>query len=240
MKQYQTTTSGLQYLITKTGTGANATTGNIVQVHYTGTLDDGTVFDSSYDRNEPISFELGAGQVIKGWDEGISLLNRGAKATLIIPPDLGYGNRLVGPIPPNSTLIFEVELIDFKPAPIIEPYDVSGKAAVTTESGLKFILVKAGKGIKAAPGNTVKVHYTGYLEDGTMFDSSVKRDIPFEFELGMGKVIKGWEEGIALMKEGDQARLIIPTDLGYGSYGAGGIIPPNATLIFDVELLEVK
>ncbi|MDP8204534.1 MAG: FKBP-type peptidyl-prolyl cis-trans isomerase, partial [Candidatus Tenebribacter mawsonii] len=93
---------------------------------------------------------------------------------------------------------------------------------------------------KAAAGNTVSVHYSGYLEDGTMFDSSVKRDQPFSFTLGMGRVIKGWDEGVAMMKIGDKVQLIIPSSLGYGANGAGGVIPPNATLVFDVELLEVK
>lgn len=240
LDNFTQTTSGLKYKIISDGEGNHPQTGDIVSVHYLGQLADGNKFDSSYDRKEPITFELGAGRVIKGWDEGIALLNKGSKAIFVIPPDLGYGTRNVGPIPANSTLIFTVELVDFKPAPKIEPYDVTGKVVSETDSGLKFILVEAGTGLKAAPGNTVSVHYSGYLEDGTMFDSSLKRDTPFEFTLGMGRVIKGWEEGISLMKEGDKARLIIPADLGYGAAGAGGVIPPNATLTFDVELLKVK
>lgn len=237
---YTTTDSGLKYRITTSGEGDLCQAGDIVTVHYTGTLEDGSKFDSSYDRNEPINFELGIGQVIKGWDEGIALLNRGAKATLIIPPQLAYGDRSVGVIPANSTLVFQVELLDFKPAPVIEPYDISGKVSSKTESGLEFILVEKGTGLQAADGNTVSVHYTGYFDDGRIFDSSIKRDQPFEFVLGMGQVISGWDEGIALMKEGDKARLIIPSELAYGAAGAGGVIPPNATLTFDVELIKVK
>ncbi len=108
------TSSGLMYKIEKEGSGNNAKAGDIVSVHYTGYLPDGTKFDSSVDRGEPIEFPLGQGRVIKGWDEGISLLNIGAKASLIIPPDLGYGSRAMGPIPANSILIFEVELVDIK------------------------------------------------------------------------------------------------------------------------------
>jgi peptidylprolyl isomerase len=106
-----TTDSGLKYVDIKEGTGPIPQTGQNVTVHYTGTLEDGTKFDSSRDRNNPFSFRLGAGQVIRGWDEGISTMKVGGQRQLIIPPDLGYGSRGVGPIPPNSTLIFDVELL---------------------------------------------------------------------------------------------------------------------------------
>ena len=89
-------------------------------------------------------------------------------------------------------------------------------------------------------GATVKVHYTGTFPDGRVFDSSVQRGEPLEFKVGVGQVIRGWDEGIALLKVGDKARFVIPSDLGYGPAGAGGVIPPNATLIFDVELMDVK
>ena len=109
------TKSGLAYKITKKGSGPKAEAGKTVSVHYTGKLTDGTKFDSSYDRNQPIDFPLGEGRVIKGWDEGIALLNVGSKATFIIPPDLAYGARGAGGvIPPNATLIFEVELVNIK------------------------------------------------------------------------------------------------------------------------------
>lgn len=106
-----TTASGLKYVDVQEGTGATPQTGQTVYVHYTGTLQDGTKFDSSRDRNQPFSFRLGAGQVIRGWDEGISTMKVGGSRQLIIPPDLGYGTRGVGPIPPNSTLLFDVELL---------------------------------------------------------------------------------------------------------------------------------
>lgn len=109
-----------------------------------------------------------------------------------------------------------------------------------TESGLEYIEMEAGTGAQAEAGKTVDVHYTGKLQDGTIFDSSVSRGIPISFQLGAGRVIKGWDEGIALMKVGGKAQLIIPPELGYGDRGAGGVIPPNATLVFDVELVEVK
>ena len=109
-----------------------------------------------------------------------------------------------------------------------------------TTSGLEYIEIEIGTGAQAEAGKTVSVHYTGKLQDGKVFDSSVSRGDPIIFQLGKGQVIKGWDEGIALMKVGGKAQLIIPPDLGYGERGAGGVIPPNATLVFDVELVDVK
>lgn len=109
-----------------------------------------------------------------------------------------------------------------------------------TESGLRYQIIQEGKGTKAEKGKNVSVHYKGQLTDGTVFDSSYKRNEPIDFPLGVGQVISGWDEGIQLLKVGDKARFVIPSHLGYGSRGAGGVIPPDATLIFDVELMNVK
>ena len=108
-----------------------------------------------------------------------------------------------------------------------------------TSSGLRYKITDKGNGNSAVVGKNVKVHYKGQLIDGTVFDSSFKRNEPIEFTLGIGQVIKGWDEGLALLSEGDKARFIIPSDLAYGEAGAGGVIPPNANLIFDVELVSV-
>ncbi len=111
--------------------------------------------------------------------------------------------------------------------------------AKITDSGLKYEDLTAGEGAEAVAGKRVTVHYTGWLENGKKFDSSLDRNDPFSFKLGAGQVIRGWDEGVAGMKVGGKRKLTIPAALGYGSRGAGGVIPPNATLIFDVELLAV-
>ena len=121
-----------------------------------------------------------------------------------------------------------------------EAIDLLKKGATVTESGLAYKITKKGSGPKAEAGKTVSVHYTGKLTDGTKFDSSYDRNQPIDFPLGEGRVIKGWDEGIALLNVGSKATFIIPPDLAYGARGAGGVIPPNATLIFEVELVSIK
>jgi peptidylprolyl isomerase len=183
---------------------------------------------------------LGVGQVIKGWDEGIAMMKVGDKAILTIPPHIAYGAQERGKIPANATLTFDVELVDvIEP---VKPFDTKGKDTLSTASGLQYIVVEKGKddAVKAEAQKTVSVHYTGFLANGQTFDSSRERGEPITFQLGVGNVIKGWDEGIALMKIGDKMRLIIPPGLGYGAAGAGGVIPPNATLYFDVELMGVQ
>ena len=109
-----------------------------------------------------------------------------------------------------------------------------------TDSGLYYKIIQKGDGVKPTSGQTVSVHYKGMLPEGTTFDSSYDRGTPIDFPIGMGHVIAGWDEGILLLNKGDKARFVIPSDLGYGAQGAGGVIPPNATLIFDVELMDIK
>ncbi len=123
---------------------------------------------------------------------------------------------------------------------LIASNTMSDDKTVTTPSGLKYVELKEGTGATPKTGQKVVVHYTGTLEDGTKFDSSRDRGQPFDFKIGVGQVIKGWDEGVGTMKVGGRRQLIIPAELGYGSRGAGGVIPPNAILLFDVELLEVK
>jgi len=127
-----------------------------------------------------------------------------------------------------------------KPVAAPKPTAANKPAAVTTPSGLIYLITKAGTGHQPTTGETVIINYTGTLTNGLKFDSSHDRDQPFSFKLGVGQVIRGWDEGVAKLRVGDQAILVIPSDLGYGSRGAGGVIPPDATLIFVVEVLDVK
>ncbi|MFM2119412.1 MAG: hypothetical protein RL722_880 [Pseudomonadota bacterium] len=232
-----TTASGLQYDDLTSGSGAVATSGSNVTVHYTGWLHDpkaenqrGRKFDSSKDRRDPFVFELDGGQVIAGWDEGVQGMKVGGTRVLTIPSELGYGARGAGGvIPPNATLVFEVELLAVAAAPTLDMVDLT-----------------VGSGAEARAGQNVTVHYTGWLHDpkaddsrGRKFDSSKDRGDPFQFFLGAGQVIKGWDKGVQGMKVGGTRVLTIPPELGYGARGAGGVIPPNATLVFEVELLGV-
>jgi peptidylprolyl isomerase len=159
------------------------------------------------------------------------------------------GEAIAAELPQPSVITTPISPIAQAPiaqvpiAPDTETPDVTPESAptvITTDSGLQYVDIEEGTGATPQSGQTVVVHYTGTLQDGTKFDSSRDRDRPFSFRLGAGQVIRGWDEGISTMKVGGRRQLIIPPELGYGARGAGGVIPPNATLIFDVELLRIN
>jgi peptidylprolyl isomerase len=228
--------SGILYRILSHGNGSRASVNDVLKVHYTLMLEDSTVIDSSFKRGEPVSFKLGAGQVIKGWDIAMSLFREGDEAVVIIPPALGYGDRAIGDIPANSTLYFNVKILDIMPAP--KPFDLNTRNPVEeTASGLRYSIIEKGKGLKLENGMRIKVHYSGFFDDMTLFDSSHEREQPIEITLGRGMVIKGWEEGLSYLSVGDKARIWIPYQLAYGEHGRGPI-PPRANLIFDVEIMD--
>ncbi len=233
------TASGLEYTITEKGSGIKPQKGDKVVVHYTGKLTNDTVFDSSVKRGQPFEFVLGAGQVIKGWDEAFELLQVGDKATIKFGPELGYGAAANGAIPANSTLIFDIELLNVIEG--VKPWNVKGKDTLKTASGLKYIIVKENKGgEKAEAGTIVEFHYSGYLSDGKLFDSSVEREKPLSVKAGQQPLLPGWDEGILLMRAGEKFKLIIPPALALGEKGHPPIIPPNAELTMDIEVLSVK
>ena len=211
--------SGLKSTDIKVGKGDTAKAGDQVTVHYTGTLTNGKKFDSSLDRKEPFKFILGAGMVIKGWDQGVSGMKIGGKRKLTIPPSLGYGSQDMGEIPPNSTLVFEIELL----------------ATV----GPKVQTIVPGKGPAAAGGDAVTLHYKGTFTDGKKFDSSYDRGTPMTITLGRDQMIPGFTGGIIGAKQGEKRKITIPPALGYGSV-ARGPIPANSTLIFEIEIVSLK
>ena len=258
--------SGLIFIEEKKGSGRSPEPEEMVKVNLTVSLLDGTQLFSTDDRGEPFEYQYGKNFDTKGLEEGVGMLKKGGKARLIVPQQIAYGAEERGPqVEPYSTIIYDVELVDIRSK---EAYDKerSKKQAeqqakedqkkinekslrekyladhnITvppTASGLIYIEKEQGTGARAVPGSTVHVHYKGTLLDGTQFDSSYDRGEPFSFRLGVGQVIKGWDEGIAMMSEGGKATLIIPSEIAYGSRDSGSI-PAYSTLVFEVELVKV-
>ncbi len=259
--------SGLYYIEQQAGKGASIDSGSWVKIHFKVSLIDGKQIFSSYEQPEPIKFEFGKRFDTQGMEEGVKKLKKGGKAKLIVPSLIGFGEMGRGAIvPPYSTLIYDIEIVDVQSKAEHEKELADAKkkeqikletnkhqetmlrekylkehniTAKPTPSGLIYVEKAKGSGAKAMAGKKVSVHYTGTLLNGTKFDSSRDRNQPFEFELGKGQVIKGWDEGIALMNVGGKATLIIPSSIGYGERDMG-TIPPYSTLVFDVELLDIK
>jgi len=219
---------GLKYLDLQVGQGDEVQDGDVIGVRYVGRLKaDGKQFDENISGGKELRrFQVGSGQEIPGIDNGVLGMRVGGKRKLFIPASLAYGSRKAGPIPADSDLVFEIEVVQRLPS-------LNGKLRVEE--------LKPGTGPEAKAGDTVSVHYTGTLRaNGRKFDSSLDRGEPFEFKLGEGQVIKGWDEGVAGMKVGGKRRLEIPSRLAYGEKGSRGAIPPNADLVFEVELLQIK
>lgn len=231
----------LQYQVLRPGSGDPVKAGQLVRVHYTGWLADSTRFDSSRDREQPLEFALGAGQVIAGWDQGIVGMQVGELRRLVVPANLGYGDKSVGPIPANSTLIFEVELMGADKAldPDVLPADLTKRPWKMLQQGLDVFDEKTGAGSEARPGVKVVVHYSGWLANGSKFGSSKDLGKPIDGMLGAGKFIKGWEKGLEGLQPGTVRWLRIAPSLAYGS-AALARIPPNSTLIFRVEGVAVE
>lgn len=236
---YETTDSGLQIAVLTEGSGEEAVEmGDTITVDFVLWVADGErFFTGSETAGQPFTFPVGSGMVFPGWDEGVIGMTVGEKRQLLIPADIALGDQGFGEVvPPNSDLLMQVELLDLvKPQKATE---VDEDDYEVTESGLKYYDLVEGDGDMPEAGQTVVVHYTGWLEDGTQFDSSVGGE-PFSFAIGTGSVIQGWDEGVATMKVGDVRQLVIPSDLAYGD-GGSGPIPPGATLIFEVELLDLQ
>ena len=236
VSDYETTETGLQYHDFTVGDGDTPEANDAVSLEFNVWLEDGMSLGGS--QGEPMTFKLGTGQLFPGWEEGLLSMNVGGSRQLVVPPEIGLGQAGSGSsIPPNSTIIVEMTLLDIIKPP--QQTEVDDADYMETESGLKYYDIEEGDGASPETGDLVSVHYTGWLEDGTIFDSSVERGTPFQFVLGTGSVIAGWDEGVADMQIGGKRQLVIPSDLAYGEQGSPPTIPPGATLIFEVELLDV-
>jgi FKBP-type peptidyl-prolyl cis-trans isomerase FkpA len=264
----QPTESGIYFIENERGSGRQVRDGDIVTTHFVISTIDGPQLFSTYDNNEPIELEIGEMFDNEGITEALAMTRKGTKATVLIPSSMAYGPEGRGEmVPPYSTMLYEVEVVDvltqeeyhkrqeqeqrerqreaqlnkaMEQGNIQKYLRENDLSATPTASGLYYIEKVKGSGSKPMPGQKVKVHYTGTLLDGTQFDSSVERGQPFEFQLGQRQVIQGWDEGIAMMNVGSKGLLIVPSNLGYGDRAAGELIPPNSTLIFEVELLGAE
>jgi FKBP-type peptidyl-prolyl cis-trans isomerase len=236
------TKSGLKYIITKKNpAGRKPVKGDQVSAHYTGTLTNGKKFDSSRDGKQPYAFILGNHEVIEGWDEGFLYLREGESAVFVVPASLGYGSQDMGDIPPNSVLVFEVELVKVRKAVAYEPYSGEGKDTVKLKTGLQYIVIDKGNvKEKAKAGDTALIFYAGYLLDGNKFDGNFGRFDPYVLPVVGANVIHGWQQMIPLMNKGMKVRVIIPAYMGYGDRGYPGIIPPDAILVFDMYLMDLQ
>lgn len=249
------TESGLTYVENKVGEGREVKDGDLVNIHfiiwrlgdstdmYSDWQNDTTKNEfkvgSSYEGDQQMKYVVGSDQFVKGSDEGLKGMKAGGKRTIIIPASLAYGDEGFGPIPPNSSIKIMLEVFEVKDPIVAKMWDVDSTLFKQTESGLKYAIIEEGSGPDVQQGKVASVHYSGFLSDGTKFDSSVERDEPLMLMVGMGQVIPGWDEGLQLLKQGSKARFVIPPDLAYGERDLG-VIPPNSTLIFDVEVVEVK
>lgn len=264
----QPTASGIYVIETEKGKGIKIDTGMMIKLHFDVALIDGKQVFSSRDRAEPIEFECGKRFDTPGLEEAVRLLSKGSKAKVIVPSEMAFGEQGRGTlVPAFSTLLYNVEIIDiqskaeYDKAKEAEKKNAEAKKAAAknaepgliqkylkdhnitvkpTPSGLYYIEKAKGTGVQPTVGKKVYVHYKGTLLNGTKFDASRDRgEQPFEFELGKGQVIKGWDEGIAMMRKGGKATLIIPSAIAYGDRDMGEI-KPFSTLVFEVELIDVK
>ena len=269
------TASGIYIITQSAGSGRAIVKGDFVKINLTVSSVDGKKIFSSLDKNKPITLEYGKPFDTKGFEEAIGTLKKGSKATILVPSEMGFGEKgkrnMNGEdiIPPFTPVVYDIEVLDLKTkaendkaakeeeanakkaseqakaneGAMIEKYVKDNKITVKPNaSGLYYIEKVKGSGPKAMAGKKVKVHYTGKLFNGKVFDSSLdkKPSKPIEFVLGKKQVISGWDEGISMMSAGGKATLIIPSKLAYGEQGYGNDIPPSSPLVFEVELVGIS
>ncbi len=238
--EWQTTASGLRYVVLASGDAAGLQPGGTdkVKVYYSGFLEDGGKVDERARPAQPIA--MGVDEFIPGWSEALQRMRPGDVLKVHIPWQIAYGERGSPPkVPGRANLVFDMELVSFTPGPVVPKFSMPDPADLhTTGSGLQYAVLAPGRedGRKPVASDTVTVHYAGWFPDGRLFDSSYKREKPTTYPLS--GFVRGWIEGLQLMREGAVYKFVIPPELGYGAKGRSGI-PPNATLVFQIELIEV-
>ena len=231
---------GIKCYVLDAGNGSPAHAGDNVYVHFTGWLPDGTIYTSTRNVGDAHRFTAGAGETFKGMDAALLTMAEGARCRFVIPSELafgekGYGNR----IPPKTDLTLDIEMVRISPEKHVAKWDASGLDTLSTASGLRYIVFAPGDGQQIVNNSIVTAHYSVYLPDGTLIDSSVKREQPIRYPVGAGLIIEGWEEASLLMRGGSRFQLLVPARLAYGDEGVPPLIPPGSDLVFDVEVLEV-
>jgi peptidylprolyl isomerase len=260
---------GIYFIPKKRGTGKSPEESEWALVHYSvKTLDGNQLFASRERTDEPLEFEVGNRFENEGFQEVVMMMREGGVAEALVPSSMAFGAEGAGDVvDPFTPLYYEIELVDVmtvdehdrkvkdeqakqfaeklkkqeEEKELIDQYLKENNLTVTKEleGGVLYVETQKGEGRKPQRGEKVKVHYTGKLLDGSIFDSSRDRGTPFEFALGRGQVIQGWDLGIAEMNIGTKGKLIIPFEKGYGERGSGDRIPPYSTLVFDVELMDI-
>lgn len=262
------TESGIYIIEKEKGSGPVVKEGDRIKAHFNIATVSGIQLYNSIEAGEPLSVEIGKRFDNEGVTEALATMRKGSKATVIVPSDLAFGREGRGDmVPPYTTMVYDIEVVELttkeefekqqeqqeremkqkeeqsrtgEKGNIQQYMQENNLEGTPTPSGLYYIEQVKGDGPKPEAGQKVKVHYTGTLLDGSKFDSSVDRGEPFEFQLGMGQVIKGWDEGVAMMNVGSKGLLIVPFELAYGSRDMGDRIPAYSTLVFEVELLGIE
>lgn len=236
--QIVTTASGLKYSVLQEGSGPRPKAGTNVSVHYSGWLTDGTPFDSSYTRGEPLEFPLGTGSVIQGWDEGIALMQKGSRLKLTIPYELAYGEAGRPPtIPPKSALIFEVELVDFLVLPEMVPADPAQQ--IQLESGIAYQVLEAGEGEIVPKGYLCELEYALFTPAGELLDSSHARKTTIKDSCGESSM-PFMNEVLPLMRIGAWWRVEVPYALAFGSRRISPKLQPDSKAIWQLRVVSIK
>ena len=231
---------GIKCYVLDAGNGSPAHAGDNVYVHFTGWLPDGTIYTSTHNVGDAHRFTAGAGETFKGMDAALLTMAEGARCRFVIPSELafgekGYGNR----IPPKTDLTLDIEMVRISREKHVTKWNAAGHDTLTTATGLRYIVFEPGSGPQIKDRSIVTAHYSVYLPDGTLIDSSVKRESPIRYPVGAGLIIEGWEEASLLMRGGSRFQLLVPANLAYGDEGEPPLVPANSDLVFDIEILDV-